>query len=293
LLLASALRPCGVRVCFTRTDLSRSDIVLAAHQPRVQFYFRMLTNSLGGRARNTNSRAIDTTSRIPPLRPQSRPFPGGIFYLLHVGYSLLFAAVSIGNQFCRGNARCFSHVPLPETGVAWNRSNANIESPFLTPCIVSACPELSPECSVAQSRPSVHEKLVAADTMAAPAQPDSAAVDGSTGSAVKALLSRIVESPGLIAACTGYQDGTEMALYEDGDVAASEGHLSLLVLRRALCTSSIIRKGSRRTGGVGTKDDYEERNQLEDLKFSHRAADWAAAQGHLEVVRSAVLLLLR
>ncbi len=138
--------------------------------------------------------------------------------------------------------------------------------------------------------------------MASPAEPNSATVDGSTGFAVKTLLSRIVETPGLIAACMGYQDGTEMALYEDGDVAASEGHLSLLMLRRALRTSSIASgstaggtgsgcgssrtKTPRRTGGVGAKDDFEG-NQLEDLKFSHRAADWAAAQGHLEVVRSA------
>lgn len=156
--------------------------------------------------------------------------------------------------------------------------------------------------------------------------PDSTAVDGSKGSAARALLCRIVETPGLIAACTSYQDGTEMALYEDGDVAAAAGHLNLLILRRALGASSIAggtgggrgssstnssnaRNASRRTGGVGTKEGYEERNRLvladekhteaeeedgvcllEDLKFSHRAADWAAAQGHLEVVRSDTLL---
>lgn len=189
----------------------------------------------------------------------------------------------------------------------WTAIRTNIETPFLAPLIVSACRKLLPEYPVA------HEHLVAAHTMASPAEPDSAAVDGSTGSAVDALLSRVVETPGLIAACMGYQDGTEMALYQDGDVAASEGHLSLLMLRRALHTSCIeggstaggtgggcgssdtktrsIRKGSRRTGGVRAKDDYE-RNHLEDLKFSHRAADWAAAQGHLEVVRSAILLFL-
>lgn len=158
-------------------------------------------------------------------------------------------------------------------------------------------------------------------------------------SAMAALLSQVMETPELINACMVYQDGTKMALYEDGDVAACSGHLSLLRLRRAL-----RRKGKRSTGDLGNTSSPEagasgssslstgsstrsvegtsgsaeegvseggkhvsvvaeephadgsegDAKQdegvplLEDLRFSHLAVDWAAAQGHLAVVRCLV-----
>lgn len=168
-----------------------------------------------------------------------------------------------------------------------------------------------------------------------------ASINASDVLAVAALLSHAVETPGLISACMAYQDGVETLLYKDGDVAAGQGHLSLLRLRRALCRKgkgseggangsnneaggddgcstdaststtcridagrNIISTGRRGTcrgsssveeeeGGEdedwneGGADKEEEVLQLEDLTFSHRAADWAAAQGHLGIVRCA------
>lgn len=150
---------------------------------------------------------------------------------------------------------------------------------------------------------------------------------------VVALLSRVLATPGLLEACTAYQHGDSFLSYDDGDLAASLGHLSLLRLRRALCRGETKQKSgrgskvsrgdcgssnssSRRSGstdagensGFGAEDEEDgveatplllakgeedagqegDEPPLDDLRFSHRAADWAAAQGHLEVVRSAV-----
>lgn len=146
-----------------------------------------------------------------------------------------------------------------------------------------------------------------------------------------ALFSQVMEAPELVTACMAYQDGVQMAMYEDGDVAACSGHLSLLRLRRALrrkgkrsegdvgstsgakpdasCSRSSSKASSTRSveerisgnkeeeagggkhvsmlAGEGQADSDEDVLQLEDLRFSHLAVDWAAAQGHLAVVRSA------
>lgn len=159
---------------------------------------------------------------------------------------------------------------------------------------------------------------------AASASISAGSIDASDDLAVTALLSHVLESPGLVCACMAYQDGIETLLYEDGDVAAGQGHLSLLRLRRALCRKGKGSKGSASDssneggGGGDSTGDAEEKVSatgrrgtscgsgsmeeededgkqgaetmeevllLEDLRFSHRAADWAAAQGHLEVVR--------
>lgn len=156
----------------------------------------------------------------------------------------------------------------------------------------------------------------------------------SRSSAMAALVSKVMENPELIRSCMSYQDGVKMVAYEDGDVAACSGHLSLLRLRRGLCRKGRLSKGgvgntstfsgeagasgscsSRTTSTKGveerasgnTEKEVEGGNQvsaavevdeghadvnedvllLEDLKFSHLAVDWAAAQGHLAVVRSA------
>lgn len=148
-------------------------------------------------------------------------------------------------------------------------------------------------------------------------------------SAMTALLSRVIENTELVNACMAYQDGLKMALYEDGDVAACNGHLSLLRLRCSLrpkgerskggdgssscssSTTSSTRSVEERTGGspeeeaeggkqvsMVTEEGHTDGNEgdamqdesvrlLEDLRFTHLAADWAAAQGHLAVVRSA------
>lgn len=149
-----------------------------------------------------------------------------------------------------------------------------------------------------------------------------------------ALLSQVMETPELVNVCMSYQDGIRMTSYEDGDMAACSGHLSLLQLRRALrrkdhvgntssvkadtsrssCSSSTInsiRSADGRTGNnteevseggkqasVVAEEGHADGNEgdvkqdegvllLADLRFSHLAVDWAAAQGHLAVVRSA------
>ncbi|CAN0229143.1 unnamed protein product [Ectocarpus sp. 6 AP-2014] len=142
---------------------------------------------------------------------------------------------------------------------------------------------------------------------------------------VDALLSRVLATPGLLEACTAYQHGYPFLSYNDGDLAAAQGHLSLLRLRRALCrgekreksghgskvsrgfcgSSSSSRSGITDAGensGIGEQDQEQSQPPLlakdeqdagregdepllDDLRFSHRAADWAAAQGHLKVVR--------
>ncbi|CAM9807490.1 unnamed protein product, partial [Ectocarpus sp. 13 AM-2016] len=141
---------------------------------------------------------------------------------------------------------------------------------------------------------------------------------------VGALLSRVLATPGLLEACTAYQHGDSFLSYDDGDLAAAQGHLSLLRLRHALrregkreetghdskvshgfCGRSRSRSGitdAEENSGRGEEDQGESHPLLpakdeedvgregdgpllDDLKFSHRAADWAAAQGHLEVVR--------
>lgn len=138
------------------------------------------------------------------------------------------------------------------------------------------------------------------------------------------MLSRVLATPGLLGACTAYQHGDSFLSYDDGDLAAAQGHLSLLRLRRALCreenkeksghgskvSRGVCGRSSSRSGitdagensGIGEEDqeeshplllakDEEDAGRegggplLDDLKFSHRAVDWAAAQGHLEVVR--------
>ena len=167
-----------------------------------------------------------------------------------------------------------------------------------------------------------------------------------TGAAPSAFF-RVLEAPGLLSKCTAYQDGEGFLEYDDGDVAAAQGHLSLLRLRRALLLSSLrqdgknsvddgrssveskqvddggsrreeeqINEGSSSSGGEAVDDgcsSSREREEVDesdqdggvaagrggereeggrekmvsrDLRFSHRAADWAATQGHLEVVRS-------
>ncbi|CAN0547621.1 unnamed protein product, partial [Ectocarpus sp. 8 AP-2014] len=49
-------------------------------------------------------------------------------------------------------------------------------------------------------------------------------------------------------ACTAYQHGDPFLSYNDGDLAAAQGHLSLLLLRRALC-----RGEKREKSGHGSK----------------------------------------
>lgn len=145
-----------------------------------------------------------------------------------------------------------------------------------------------------------------------------------------ALLSRVMETQELIHTCLAYQDGTKMVLYDDGDVAACSGHLSLLRLRRTLgrngkwstgdvgntpsvkagtggsCSTrrveertsgsaeevsdggkeaSVVAEGRHADGSEGDAKQDEGVPLLEDLRFSHLAVDWAAAQGHLAVVR--------
>ncbi|CAM9167820.1 unnamed protein product [Scytosiphon promiscuus] len=163
------------------------------------------------------------------------------------------------------------------------------------------------------------------------------AADHRNASEVGHLLPRVLSTPGLLRSCTAYQDGVEFFLYKDGDVAAAQGHLSLLRLRRSLCdrTKGVAHVdqsiGSSNCGGEsgvgdggcysrygsfesqgggegnGTNQEQQESKTLprmgeevevkghgereggallvEDMNFSHRAVDWAAAQGHLEVVR--------
>lgn len=174
---------------------------------------------------------------------------------------------------------------------------------------------------------------------------EESAAEDSNASGAEHLLPRVLATPGLLRACTAYQDGVEFCRYVDGDVAAAQGHLSLLRLRRSLCEKNVAKGDngdesiSSRDGGSGSgvgggggggcyssyrsiasevegeekgenrehqeakplprigneaeeKGDEEHRAGaplLEDLNFSHRAADWAAAQGHLEVVRSVII----
>lgn len=109
-----------------------------------------------------------------------------------------------------------------------------------------------------------------------------------------ALLSRVFEIPGILTACTEYQDGTRLAEYPNGDVAAAEGHLSLLKMRRQLCgivgTCGDIDPGVSAQEGADVSDNVSgERQELamyaEDLRYTQCAADWAATQGHLDVVK--------
>lgn len=102
------------------------------------------------------------------------------------------------------------------------------------------------------------------------------------------LFCRVLETPGMLRACTAFQDGDMCAEYEDGDVAAAQGHLSLLRLRRKLAL------GDDRPVYAESPCDLSETCEgkvWRDMSFSHRAADWAASQGHLEVVRCCTVLL--
>lgn len=155
-----------------------------------------------------------------------------------------------------------------------------------------------------------------------------------------ALFAQVMQTAELFSACMAYQDGVKTALYEDGDVASANGHLSLLRLRRALrrmgkgkrsegeagagstscikagasgscslSTTNSTRSAKDRTSSntvevsevgkqasVAAEEGYADGNEgdakqdegvplLEDLRFSQLAVDWAAAQGHLAVVR--------
>lgn len=169
-------------------------------------------------------------------------------------------------------------------------------------------------------------------------RPGASGAENKNASAVGDLLPRVLAIPGLLRACTSHQDGLEFSLYTDGDLAAAQGHLSLLRLRHSLSESTTKREcgdqsissinggngsglgggdsscysscsgieseeeqegkvkdqeqqeGKRlpRIGEEGEGERDEDQVVIADLNFSHRAADWAAAQGHLEVVRSVV-----
>lgn len=110
------------------------------------------------------------------------------------------------------------------------------------------------------------------------------------------LLTRALEAPGLLDACTAYQDGEAFNRYRDGDVAASQGHLSLLQLKRTLCDHCLgevadVEAGCRDSLGPEEEEEGGDSgsggNTLNDMRFTHCAVDWAATQGHLEVVRHA------
>ena len=159
-------------------------------------------------------------------------------------------------------------------------------------------------------------------------------VPGTPSPPLVVLLSRVVQSPGILSSCTAYQDGETFLEYEGGDVAAAQGHLGLLRLRRALLLPVLVRPQGRKesvddgssssssggtsrgfssddSGSSGSSSSDDRRGEVDesgrdgvigsggtgggregmmsgDLRFSHRAADWAATQGHLEVVRSVV-----
>lgn len=101
------------------------------------------------------------------------------------------------------------------------------------------------------------------------------------------LLFEVLHTPGILGLCTEFQSGQSFADYEDGDTAASLGHLSLLRLRQELSqahgndhseeSSTIDEEGLAGDRGRGVA--------MADLIFSQNAVNWAAAQGHLEVVR--------
>lgn len=108
------------------------------------------------------------------------------------------------------------------------------------------------------------------------------------------LISRVFEIPGILTTCTEYQDGTRLAEYPNGDIAAAEGHLSLLKMRRQLCrivgTCGDKDPGVRVQEGANVSGNVPgERQELaryaEDLRYTQCAVDWAATQGHLDVVK--------
>lgn len=127
--------------------------------------------------------------------------------------------------------------------------------------------------------------------------------------AAATLIARVLEAPGLLDACTAYQDGDTFNRYGDGDVAASQGHLSLLQLKHSSSSSSLCCNHSHccclgeiaEDADPGRHDSSVEREEEEEggdggilsrgggalggMTFTHCAVDWAATQGHLEVVR--------
>lgn len=124
-------------------------------------------------------------------------------------------------------------------------------------------------------------------------------------------LSRVLEKSALLLVCTSYQDGDAFLGYCDGDNAAAQGHLGLIKLKSGLLEQSGGEKcardcTSRDSGAAENSDDWRggdsTRSEGEDvhddgrtleegtllanaMRFSHCAVDWAATQGHTEVVR--------
>ena len=113
-------------------------------------------------------------------------------------------------------------------------------------------------------------------------------------STAAAVLSRVLETPGILSTCLEYQDGITLAEYPNGDVAAAQGHLSLLKIRRQLrriCRSAgdvdvgmRIDEGKLLSGRISRAEEERE-IYAEDLCYTHCAVDWAATQGHLAVVK--------
>lgn len=110
-------------------------------------------------------------------------------------------------------------------------------------------------------------------------------------------LAHVAETPGLLRACTAFQDGDTFVRYEDGDAAAAQGHLSLLKLRRELAQGkngpvderrAFTHDSSRTRAALSLEcraSGPEAEQVVPDLRYTSSAADGAAANGHLETLR--------
>ncbi|CAM9344070.1 unnamed protein product [Choristocarpus tenellus] len=82
-------------------------------------------------------------------------------------------------------------------------------------------------------------------------------------------IARLTDTRYLLEACLAFQDGLPFNQFTSGDVAAANGHLQLLRLKAAAHLEGDVEHGS---GTVA-------------LAFTTCAVDWAATQGHLDVVK--------
>lgn len=110
-------------------------------------------------------------------------------------------------------------------------------------------------------------------------------------------LAHVTETPGLLRACTAFQDGDTFIEYEDGDTAAAQGHLSLLKFRRELAQGGNGPDDERRASTHDSSRPHagssfechasgpEMEQVVPDLRYTSSAADGAAANGHLETLR--------
>lgn len=109
-------------------------------------------------------------------------------------------------------------------------------------------------------------------------------VVSTTHSSRQSWVSGVFENRSIWSAVTSFQHGASAADFWNGDIAAAEGHLSLMESkRRASDPLSYSHLAMNRAAKEGRLDVVRWLHAYTNVPQTHRAMDSAAAGGHLEV----------